>query len=124
MSYKSLEIWKLAREVVIQVHEMTLTQLPKFEMYEAGSQIRRSSKSIRSNIVEGYSRRYYKQDFIHFLYIAKSSADETTDHLDSLWETKSLANPEVYESLSEKIEKLNRKLFRFIKSVKTNHNGF
>ncbi len=124
MSYKSLEIWQLAREAVIQVHEMTLTQLPKFEMYETGSQIRRSSKSIRSNIVEGYGRRFYKQDFIHFLYIAKSSADETTDHLATLWETKSLKNLETYESLSEKIEKLNRKLFTFIESVKTNHNRF
>lgn len=124
MSYKSLEIWQLAREVVIQVHEMTLTQLPKFELYETGSQIRRSSKSIRSNIVEGYGRRFYKQDFIHFLYISKSSADETTDHLDMLWETKSLTNLETYESLSKIIEKLNRKLFTFIETVKTNHNRF
>ncbi|NQV02859.1 MAG: four helix bundle protein, partial [Bacteroidia bacterium] len=70
MSYTSLGIWRLAREVVIQVHEMTLTQLPKFEMYEEGRQIRKSSKSIKSNIVEGYGRRIYKQDFIHFLFIA------------------------------------------------------
>jgi four helix bundle protein len=53
MSYKNLEIWQLARELVIEIHKMTLT-LPKFEMYEEGSQIRRSSKSVKSTIVEGY----------------------------------------------------------------------
>jgi len=52
MSYKNLEIWQLARELSILIHKMTLTELPKFEIYEEGSQIRRSSKSVRSNIVE------------------------------------------------------------------------
>ena len=47
MSYKNLEIWERAKEVSITIHKMTLTELPKFEMYEEGSQIRRSSKSIR-----------------------------------------------------------------------------
>jgi four helix bundle protein len=50
MSYKKLEIWQLARELVIDIHKMSL-QLPKFEMYGEGSQIRRSSKSVKSNIV-------------------------------------------------------------------------
>jgi four helix bundle protein len=40
---------------------MTLTLL-KFEIYEEGSQIRRSSKSVKSTIVEGYGRRNYKSD--------------------------------------------------------------
>ena len=44
MSYKKLEIWQLARELVIDIHKMTLQQLPKFEMYEEGNQIRKSSK--------------------------------------------------------------------------------
>jgi|GEM_PF-3303464 len=53
MSYRNLEIWQLAREMSIEIHRMTLNNLPKFEMFEEGSQIRRSSKSIRANIVEG-----------------------------------------------------------------------
>lgn len=92
MSYKNLDIWKLAREVIIEIHKMSLDELPKFEMYEVGSQIRRSSKSIKSNIVEGYGRRYYKQEFIHHLIIALASNDETIDHLETLFETKSLTN--------------------------------
>ena len=62
MSYKNLEIWELSRSIIIEVQHMTLAQLPKYEMFEEGSQIRRSIKSVRSNIVEGYGRRRYKKD--------------------------------------------------------------
>ena len=96
MSYKKLEIWSLARELVNDIHKMTLNNLPKFEMYEVGNQIRRSSKSVKSNIVEGYGRRYYKQEFIHFLLISLSSNDETIDHLETLFETKSLLDGKLY----------------------------
>jgi 23S rRNA-intervening sequence protein len=57
MSYRDLEIWDLARQIAVAVHRMTLQDLPKFEAYEEGSQIRRSAKSIRANIVEGYGRK-------------------------------------------------------------------
>ncbi len=60
MSYKKLEIWQIAREVEIDVHKMSISKLPKFEMFEEGNQIRRSNKSVKSNIVEGYGRRRYK----------------------------------------------------------------
>ena len=68
MSYKKLEIWQLARELVVDIHNMTLNNLPKFEMFEVGGQIRRSSKSVKANIVEGYGRRRYKQEFIRFRF--------------------------------------------------------
>lgn len=51
-SYKDLEIYRLAKELAVKIHKMTLEDLPKFEVYEEGSQIRRSSKSVVSNIVE------------------------------------------------------------------------
>ena len=59
MSYKNLEIWEISREIVIDIHKMTLSELPKFESYEEGSQIRKSSKSVKSTIVEGYGRKRY-----------------------------------------------------------------
>src|ERR1043165_4306390 len=96
MSYRNLEIWQLARELVVDVHEMTLKKIPKWEMFEEGSQIRRSMKSIKSTIVEGYGRRRYKQEFIRFLTYALASCDETTDHLETLFETRSLADSALY----------------------------
>jgi four helix bundle protein len=123
MSYKNLEIWKLAREVVIDIHKLTLIELPKFELYEEGSQIRRSSKSTKSTIVEGYGRRDYKQDFIRYLSFSIASNDETLDHLETLWETESLKNEKIYNELHEKIMKLGRMINLFIKAVEENHQS-
>ncbi|MCQ3972907.1 MAG: four helix bundle protein [Anaerolineae bacterium] len=61
-SYEDSELYKLAKQMAVEIHKMTLDELPKFEMYEQGSQIRRSSKSIVANFVEGYGRRHYKAD--------------------------------------------------------------
>ena len=51
-SYRDLEIYETSYKLAIRVPKMTMT-LPKYEMYEQGSQIRRSTKSIKDNIVEG-----------------------------------------------------------------------
>ncbi|MGF7141427.1 four helix bundle protein [Roseimarinus sediminis] len=102
---------------------MTITKLPKFEMYETASQIRRSSKSVKSNIVEGYGRRAYKQEYIRFLTFSLSSNDETIDHLETLWETRSLEDRMFYDDLHEKIDKLGKKLNRFIVSVENYHQS-
>ena len=121
MSYKKLEIWQLARELVIDIHKMTLMNLPKFEIYEEGRQIRKSIKSVKSTIVEGYGRRRYKQEFIRFLTYSAGSNDETVDHLETLFETKSLMDEELYNSLKARLDKLGRKLNLFIQSVDRGH---
>lgn len=117
MSYKNLEIWQEARRLVIDIHKMTLEKLPKLELYEEGSQIRKSSKSVKSTIVEGYGRRRYKQEYIRFLTFSIASNDETIDHLENLYETGSLQDKELYENLHNRIEILGKKLNNFIKSI-------
>ena len=123
MNYKDLGIWKLANEVSIEIHNMTLL-LPDFEKYEIGIQIRRSSKSVKSNIVEGYGRKNYKADLLKFLRYSLASNDETLDHLDTLFLTQSLKDSELFNSLKTKIIKLGKMLINFIKSVIKNHNSF
>lgn len=120
MGYKKLEIWQLSREIVIDIHKMSL-MLPKFEMFEEGTQIRRSSKSVKSTIVEGYGRRNYKNDFIRYITYAIASNDETLDHLETLFDTKSLTNEELYCSLHSSLEILGKKLNRFLQSVQKAH---
>ena len=121
MSYRNLEIWKKARELVIDIHKMTLSELPQFELYEESSQIRRSIKSTKSNIVEGYGRRRYKQDYLRFLTYSLSSCDETTDHLETLHETESLTNEVLYKDLHRRLQVLGKKISRFIQSVEKEH---
>ncbi|KJJ39675.1 four helix bundle protein [Aequorivita vladivostokensis] len=123
MSYRNLQIWQLARLLVIDVHNMSLN-LPVFEKFEVGSQIRRSVKSVKSNIVEGYGRRRYKQEYIRFMVFALSSNDETIDHLETLYETKSLKNEELYQDLHKRTKQLGIKINNFLQSIEKNHNKF
>ena len=111
---------QFAKELVVDIHKMTLVELPKFEMYEEGSQIRRSIKSVKSTIVEGYGRRY-KQDYIRFFTYALASNDETTDHLETLYETGSLKTKILYKDIHERLEILGKKLNLFIQSVEKKH---
>ena len=121
MSYRKLEIWQMARDLSVAVHGMTLSELPKFELFEEGSQIRRSIKSVRSNIVEGYGRRRYKQEFIKHLTYAQASCDETVDHLETLYETGSLTNGDLFGGLQDNLDHLGRKLNLFIGAVENGH---
>ena len=102
---------------------MSLEKLPKFELYEEGGQIRKSSKSVKSTIVEGYGRRRFKQEYIRFLTFAIASNDETLDHLENLYETGSLKDKELYEDLHDRIEILGKKTNNFIKSIERDLKG-
>lgn len=120
-SYRDLGIWKMAHELAVAVHKMTLQKLPKFEMYEEGSQIRRSSKSISSNIVEGFGRRRYKNEFIKFLTYSLASCDETREHLELLYETGSLADQDIFNDLSKRYDVLGRMVNNFLQAVIVEH---
>lgn len=98
--------------------------LPKFELFEEGGQVRRSSKSVTSMIVEGYGRRRYKADFIKYLVYAQSECDETIVHLDFLFETESLKNEELYKKLKNDYDILSKKINKFIQWVEDNWNDF
>jgi four helix bundle protein len=85
-------------------------------MYEVGSQLRRSAKSIPSNIAEGFGRRRYKQDYIRFIVYALASCDETRVHLDMLDQTGSLSDA-THQHFSEEYDVLGKKLNRFLQSI-------
>ena len=119
MSYKNLEVWQMARDLSIDIHKMTLDELPKFELYETGNQIRRSIKSVRANIVEGYGRKKYQNDYCRHLIYAMSSNLETIDHLETLYETGSLQNKILFDDLKMRLEILGKKLNTLIQSIET-----
>ena len=115
-NYRDLEIYVEARRLAIEVHIMSLT-LPKFELYETGSQIRRSSKSVTAMIVEGYARRRYKKDFIKYLIYAIAECDETMVHLDAIYDTHSLTNSELYLNLKNAYVSLSKKINKYTQWV-------
>jgi four helix bundle protein len=121
-AYKQIQVYQDAKTLAVDIHKMTLNQLPRFEMYEQGQQIRRSSKSIPANIAEGYGRRRYKNQFILNLTYAIASLDETKCHLEILCETGSLAK-DSFSSLYSQAEELGRRLYRFREAVIQQHHS-
>jgi len=113
--YKDLVVYQKAHELGVAIHRFSL-KLPKFELYETGSQLRRASKSISANIVEGYGRRRYRADYVKFLVYSQSSCDETNEWLTYI--------ADLYEDLAEEaqtllgeIDGLGRQINVFIQSV-------
>jgi four helix bundle protein len=117
-SYKDLEIYNLGLELFYECHAYSL-KLPKYELYELGSQLRRSSDSVPTNIVEGYGRKRYKADFIKFLTYSWSSCLETVFHIEKI----SRLYPDVIQKHQEFINRYNElsaKIYNFIKYVEEN----
>jgi four helix bundle protein len=73
-SYKDLDVWKKARQLVHHVYEMT-KKFPKDEVYGLTSQIRRAAVSVPSNIAEGTGRQFRKET-LQFVHIARGSLFE------------------------------------------------
>lgn len=120
-SYREPDIYVESKKLAIEVHQLTMT-LPKFELYEEGGQIRRSSKSVTAMIVEGYGRKKYKADFIKYLIFSHAECDETILHLEFLFETKSLKDEKLYEKMKSEYEQLSKKINNFIRWVENNWN--
>lgn len=113
-SYEDLDIYSIAVDLAVEVHKMTLQELPKFEMYEEGDQIRRSSKSIGANIVEGFGRKKHKGEYVQFLTYALASCDETKYHLTILYKTRSLEKIRC-NYFMDKYAELGRKIYNLRK---------
>ena len=118
-SYRDLDIYQESKRLAIEVHRLSM-QFPKFEMYEEGSQIRRSSKAVTSAIVEGYGRRRYKADYIKHLIYAQTECDETIVHLDFLVETESLTDKVKYDQLRNEYDALSKRINKFIQWIENN----
>jgi four helix bundle protein len=121
MTYRDLEVYKIAHRLAVDIHHLSL-RLPKYELYETGNQLRRSSKSVSANIVEGFGRRKYKADFIRFLIFAHASCNETIEWVEYVRD----CHPDFKEAIREimdKLDELGRKLNSFIRAVERSHKS-
>ena len=77
-SFKDIECWQGARELVRRVYLLSRKENFKKD-FELVSQIRRSAVSSMANIAEGFHRNS-KKDFLKYLDYARSSVAETVNH--------------------------------------------
>jgi four helix bundle protein len=63
-SFKDLIVYQKAYKLAMEIYELSKS-FPKEEKYSLTDQIRRSSRSITSNITEAWAKRRYEKSFIN-----------------------------------------------------------
>jgi len=75
-SHEELDVYQLAFKSAMRIFEISKT-FPQKETYSLTDQIRRSSRSVCSNIAEAWRKRRYEAAFVSKLNDAESEAAET-----------------------------------------------
>lgn len=75
-THRELDVYRMAFEAAMRIFELT-KGFPREEIYSLTDQIRRSSRSVCSNIAEAWRKRRYEAAFVSKLNDAESEAAET-----------------------------------------------
>jgi len=119
MQVEDLEVYKRLFNLALEVHEITLS-FPKFEMYELGSQLRRSSNSAPANLAEGFDNKHIN---IYLECISRSQAEirETKHHL-KIAHKKGYISKEKIDYFINEYEECSKMLYGLEKSLKNRLN--
>ncbi|MBC35983.1 MAG: four helix bundle protein [Bacteroidetes bacterium] len=109
-----LEIYKRAFKLAVDCRAISL-RLSQPDKYEVGSQLRRSSQSVKDNIVEGYGRRRYNKELLKFLTYSYSSLLEARSQIQFIQAIS--PNLNIPKSLNDQMEILSVMIHNFIRSV-------
>ena len=76
VSFEDMDVFQRAYRISLEVHRKSL-EMPRIEQQALADQVRRASKSICSNLAEGYGRqKQSKAEFRRFVWMAIGSSDE------------------------------------------------
>ena len=116
-SFEDLVVYQKLLQLHLQVHEATMT-FPKFEMYELGSQLRRSSNSIPANIAEGWNNKHLNV-YLEGISRAFGELRETRHHLSVAFKKKYLTQEQFadllgrYEECGKMLRGLEQSLSKY-----------
>ena len=101
-SVRELEVYRLAFDTAMEIFEIS-KNFPVEEKYSLTDQIRRSSRSVCTNLAEGWRKRRYKAVFINKLSDAEQEAAETQTWLEFALMCNYI-NKQIFEKLDDKYE--------------------
>ena len=114
-SYKELKVYENAFEAAMEIFNRT-NDFPRTEMYSLVDQMRRSSRSVCSNLAEAWRKRRYKAAFIAKLSDAESEACETQVWLEFALRCGFL-DQETADSLDNSYKKILGQIVRMIENA-------
>jgi len=103
-SVKDLVVYKKAFEAAMDIFELSKA-FPKEEKYSLTDQIRRSSRSVCTNIAEAWRKRRYKAVFVNKLSDSGQEAAETQTWLEFSLACRYIDN-KIYCDLYEEYEQI------------------
>lgn len=106
--FRELKVYQLAYRLAMEIFHISKS-FPKEEMYSLTDQIRRASRSVCTNIAEGYRKRRYPRHFTSKMADADGEASETTVHLDFARDCGYITM-DTYNSLKERYEEAGKML--------------
>lgn len=104
--YKDLLAFKKGYELAMEIFTLS-KRFPPEEKYALTDQIRRSSRSVCTNLAEAYRRRLYKDYFISKLNDSETENAETQVWLDFSHDCKYIT-PEEFNHLSTKNDEVGK----------------
>ncbi|MHC1778121.1 MAG: four helix bundle protein [Lentimicrobium sp.] len=107
-SHRELDTYQLAISLSMEIFEMT-KKFPKEEMYSLTDQIRRSSRSVSTNLAEAFRKRKYPKSFVSKLSDSEAEAAETQVWLEYAMECNYI-DEIFYTQLYEKYDQVLGKL--------------
>ena len=116
-SYKDLLVWQKAFAWAVTIDKASQAWADAGRYGGVGDQLRRSSKSVVANIVEGFAKQNSRAEFGRFLSIALGSAIESLSWLDFV-EALGYEDGTKVEQWRKDCEEIVRMLRAFRKKVK------
>lgn len=116
--YRDLDVYQKAFAVAMKIYEITKS-FPKEEKYSLVDQIRRSSRSVCSNIAEAWRKRKYIAAFRNKLTDAMQEASETQS-----WLEFCLACKYIDRDIFEEIDREYEEILSMLNSVEKNAEKF
>ena len=104
--FKNLILWQKARELKIEITQLT-KKFPNDERYRLTDQVIRSSRSVNALISEGHGRFTYP-DQIHYCIQARGSLSETINHLTDAFDEEYITTEEInhFKTIGKELERL------------------
>jgi len=121
MTIEDLQVYRKLFRLVLEIHELTMI-FPKHELYELGSQIRRSSNSSPANLSECFGNKH-KKIYLEGISRAQGEIRETKHHLRVAYMKKYLSREKLNYFIDNYTE-CSKMLYGLEKSLERQNNFF
>lgn len=112
--FKDLKVYQLSYKLSMEIFQVS-TNFPREEKYSLTDQVRRSSRSVPTNIAEAYRKRIYPKHFISKLTDADAECSETLVWVDFAFDCGYI-NKEQHRYFNRKYDEVGKMLGSMIRT--------